>query len=70
MIFASEIIVILMSNFEILIIMKKLFATVIALFSIGISIASADNDRIIAKENLPNVSQQFISKYSGDLNIT
>lgn len=70
MIFASEIIVILMSNFEILIIMKKLFATVIALFSIGISIASADNDRIIAKENLPNVSQQFISKYFGDLNIT
>ena len=30
--------------------MKKLFVTLIALFSIGTFVAVADNDRIIAKE--------------------
>ncbi len=50
--------------------MKKLFVTIVTLFTVGIFIASADNDRIIAKENLPVSSQQFISTYFGDLNIT
>lgn len=50
--------------------MKKLFVTLIAIFSLGIFVASADNDRIIAKENLPANSQQFIKTYFGDLNTT
>ena len=48
--------------------MKKLFVTLIAIFSLGILAASADSDRIIAKENLPANSQQFIKTYFGDLN--
>jgi hypothetical protein len=50
--------------------MKKLFVTLIALFSIGTFVAVADNDRIIAKESLPHAAQQFISSYFGDVNIT
>ena len=50
--------------------MKKLFVTLIAIFSLGIFVASADSDRIIAKENLPANSQQFIKTYFGDLNTT
>jgi len=50
--------------------MKKLFVTLIALFSIGTFVAVADNDRIIAKESLPRIAQQFISSYFGDVNIT
>ena len=50
--------------------MKKIFVTLIALFSIGTFVAVADNDRIIAKESLPHAAQQFISSYFGDVNIT
>ena len=50
--------------------MKKLFVTLIAIFSLGIFVASADNGRIIAKENLPANSQQFIKTYFGDINTT
>ena len=41
-----------------------------AIFSFGILVANADNNRIITKENLPQKSQQFIGRYFGDSKIT
>lgn len=50
--------------------MKKFVIVALALFSFGIIAANADNDRLIAKENLPKTSQQFIDRYFGDVKIT
>ena len=50
--------------------MKKLFVILLAVFSFGIISANADNDRLIAKENLPQKSQQFIDRYFGSIKIT
>ncbi len=50
--------------------MKKFIVIALALFSFGIITANADNDRLIAKENLPKKSQQFIDRYFGDIKIT
>lgn len=50
--------------------MKKLIILTLAIFSLGIITATADNGRIIAKENLPQKSQQFIKQYFGDIKLT
>ena len=50
--------------------MKKLIIVALALFTIGIVTASADKNRIIAKENLPQKSQQFITTHFGDMKIS
>lgn len=51
--------------------MKKLFVILLAVFSFGIISANAElNDRLIAKENLPQKSQQFIDRYFGSVKIT
>jgi hypothetical protein len=50
--------------------MKKLIILTLAIFSLGIITATADNGRIIAKENLPQKSQQFIKQYFGDIKVT
>ena len=50
--------------------MKKIIVILLAVFSIGIITAKADNDRLIAKENLPKKSQEFIERYFGDTKIT
>lgn len=50
--------------------MKKIIVILLAVFSIGIITANADNDRLIAKENLPKKSQEFIDRYFGDTKIT
>ena len=50
--------------------MKKLIVILLAVFSMGVIAAKADNDRLIAKENLPKKSQEFIDRYFGDTKIT
>ena len=50
--------------------MKKIIFAALALFTIGIATASADKNRIIAKENLPQKSQQFITTHFGDMKIS
>ena len=50
--------------------MKKIIIVALALFTIGIVTASADKNRIIAKENLPQKSQQFITTHFGDMKIS
>ena len=50
--------------------MKKFIVLAMAIFSFGILVANADNNRIITKENLPQKSQQFIGRYFGDSKIT
>lgn len=51
-------------------IMKKFIVIALAVLSLGIITANADNNRLIAKENLPQKSQQFIDRYFGDIKIT
>ena len=43
--------------------MKKILAIFLATFTLGISTLYADNDRLISKEQLPLVSQQFVNKH-------
>ena len=43
--------------------MKKIIIIALAVLSLGILTANADNDRLIAKENLPKRSQEFIERY-------
>lgn len=50
--------------------MKKIIVLMLVVFSYGVVTANADNDRIIAKENLPQKSQQFVNRYFGDIKIT
>lgn len=50
--------------------MKKIIVLALAIFSFGILVANADNNRIITKNNLPQKSQQFIDRYFGDSKIT
>ena len=50
--------------------MKKIIVLMLVVFSYGVVTANADNDRIIAKENLPQKSQQFVNRYFGDVKIT
>ena len=50
--------------------MKKFIVIALAVFSFGIITANADNDRLIAKETLPQKAQQFINRYFGDIKIT
>ena len=50
--------------------MKKIILIALAVFSLGIINANANNDRLIAKENLPKKSQQFIDRYFASIKIT
>ena len=50
--------------------MKKIFLTLIAIFSIGISAAVADNDKIINKSQLPVQAQQFIEAHFAGIDFT
>ena len=43
--------------------MKKIILVLAAIFSIGVFSASADNDKIINKNQLPAKAQQFISEH-------
>ncbi|MBR5276984.1 MAG: PepSY-like domain-containing protein [Bacteroidaceae bacterium] len=50
--------------------MKKIIFAALALFTIGIATASADKNRIIAKENLPQKSQQFINSHFSSIKVS
>ena len=50
--------------------MKKIIIIALAVFSLGIITAKADNDRLIAKENLPKKAQQFIDSNFKNSKIT
>ena len=50
--------------------MKKIFLTLIAIFSIGISAAVADNDKVINKSQLPAPAQQFIDAHFAGIDLT
>lgn len=50
--------------------MKKFIVLTLAVLTFGIVAANADNNRIIAKNNLPQKSQQFIDQYFGDMKIS
>ena len=43
--------------------MKKILVIILAVLSLGVVTAKADNDRVITKEALPAKAQQFISKH-------
>lgn len=43
--------------------MKKIFVIILAVFSLGVMAAKADNDRVITKEGLPAKAQQFVNTY-------
>lgn len=43
--------------------MKKILVIILAVFSIGVITAKADNDRVISKENLPVKAQQFVNAH-------
>jgi hypothetical protein len=51
------------TNLKTFTIMKKIILILAAIFSIGIFSASADNDKIINKNQLPAQAQQFISEH-------
>ena len=51
-------------------IMKKIILIALAVLSLGILTAEASNYRLIAKENLPKKSQQFIDRHFGNIKIT
>jgi hypothetical protein len=51
-------------------IMKKILFILIAVFSVGISSASADNDKVINKSQLPAQAQQFIEKHFAGVDFT
>lgn len=47
-------------------IMKKILLILVAIFSVGVLAASADNDKLINKSQLPMAAQQFIdAHYAG-----
>lgn len=50
--------------------MKKIIIIALAVFTLGIITAKADNDRLIAKENLPKKAQQFIDSNFKNSKIT
>ncbi|MBE6304174.1 MAG: hypothetical protein E7089_09640 [Bacteroidales bacterium] len=50
--------------------MKKIIVIALAVFSLGIITANADNDRLTVKESLPKKAQQFIDTYFKSEKIT
>lgn len=50
--------------------MKRILFVLATVFSFGVFNASADNDKIIAKENLPADAQTFINTYFAGLKIS
>ena len=50
--------------------MKKILLTLVAIFSIGIFSAMADNDRVINKSQLPVPAQQFLNEHFAGVDLT
>ena len=50
--------------------MKKILLTLVAIFSVGIFSAMADNDRVINKSQLPAPAQQFLNEHFAGIDLT
>ena len=50
--------------------MKKILFVLAAIFTLGVSNVSADNDKLVNKSELPVKAQQFIDKHFADVKIT
>ena len=50
--------------------MKKILFALAAIFALGISNASADNDKLVKKSDLPVQAQQFIDSHFANVKIT
>ena len=50
--------------------MKKILFALVAIFTLGISNVSADNDKLVSKSELPAKTQQFLDKYFANVKIT
>ena len=50
--------------------MKKIFVIILAVLSLGVTTAKADNDRVIAKEGLPVKAQQFINAHFATIKVS
>ena len=50
--------------------MKKILLTLVAIFSMGVFSAIADNDKIINKSQLPAQAQQFIDTHFAGVDMT
>lgn len=50
--------------------MKKILLTLVAVFSVGIFSAIANNDKVINKSQLPAQAQQFLSEHFAGIEIT
>ncbi len=50
-------------------IMKKILLILVAIFSVGVLAASADNDKLINKNQLPAPAQKFIDKHFAGIDL-
>ena len=50
--------------------MKKILFALVAIFTLGISNVSADNDKLVNKSELPVKTQQFLDKHFANVKIT
>jgi hypothetical protein len=50
--------------------MKKILLTLVAIFSVGIFSAIADNDRVINKSQLPAPAQHFLNEHFAGVDLT
>lgn len=50
--------------------MKKILFIALAVFSLGVVTAKADNDRVITKDALPAKAQQFVNTYFASVKVS
>ena len=50
--------------------MKKILFALVAIFTLGVSNVSADNDKLVSKSELPAKTQQFLDQYFANVKIT
>ena len=50
--------------------MKKILVIILAVFSLGVVTAKADNDRVITKDALPAKAQQFVNAHFESVKIS
>lgn len=50
--------------------MKKILVIILAVFSLGVITAKADNDRVITKDALPAKAQQFVNAHFASVKIS
>ena len=50
--------------------MKKILFAIVAIFTLGVSNVSADNDKLVTKSELPVQTQQFIDSHFANVKLT